>query len=356
MRPDKIYFRVDYGKRIGRGHLSRCLALAEDFQAQGIEPIFVMRRRPSNLQDQYPFKTHWLLEAPDATTDQTEGWRVGSESSEAMEFLDLLKAPAFVVLDHYGLNLTWQSEVRSKGHKILLFQDSYTQEFEADVLINYNLNAKDFYDEAYFQSRKTTHFLIGTEFTPIKKEYALEHRLRFNSRTQIETVGVYLGGVSPEGFERVARILSESEYIRSKNLQWIVSNVDEKNILDQIFSKDDLQVHLQIPDLIPIYQKSQFFIGACGVSFLERACMGIYQISFLIAENQKEISKFIEQTHVGKVLGDLRSMNQNEIKLSLEKELEVSVAEKVKRVENSFALVDGRGSSRIVSNVLEVLK
>lgn len=349
----QIYFRVDYGGLIGRGHLSRCLALADVFKEKGFNPILIIRKRPSIANDELPFKILWLSEIPDVTSIDVGSWRVGTPESEASEMLNVIEADSIIILDHYALGFSFQKIVRSKKHKIVLFQDTFNKNFDADVLINYNVGTEKDYKNII--NSYSTKFLIGPRYAPLNLNYAKEHMLRFNVETKVEIVGVYLGGIEAKYLERVARAIVKIDYFTDKKLEWVVNSNNEKNILSKILNESKTEIHVRLPSLINLYKRVQLFIGACGVSFLERACVGILQFNFLVADNQKNIADSIVRNQLGIVLGDLRNTKEDEILLNFQEALRFSPHESFLQVNNIFSMVDGLGASRIVERCTEGL-
>ena len=348
-----IIFRFDYGGQIGRGHLSRCLSLAKAFKEAGREPIFVIRKRPSIAEDKLPFRTIWLEEASDVVSADISCWIVESVESEASEMLNILEPESIVILDHYSLGFSWQQMLISKGHKLILFQDVFSERFEADILINYNFNAEELYSPAFTKARNTR-FLLGPQYAPLESVYKKEHSISFQVNSKVEIIGIYLGGVEKKHLETLAGVILGIEYFSNKEIHWVVSSEDEENTLRTTLGFRNLQIHIRIPNLATFYEKAQLFIGTCGVSLIERACLGMWQINFIAADNQKDIANYIEQSRLGFVLGDIRSMNKGEIISKLTNALNLEDENKMEPIQKCFSLVDGDGTSRILKTFFEV--
>lgn len=346
----KIYFRLDCGGLIGYGHLSRCLSLAEEFSRNGIEPVFIIRKRPS-LSLALPFKIHWLKEAEDVSSLKTEEWKVGSEEDELEEILPVLDNKGVVVLDHYALNIIWQKGLSDLGHKIILFQDSESSSFSASVLINYNFGAENLYKNF----KEETVYLLGPSCAPLNLAYSSEHVMRFSPNTIVKNIGLYLGGVKQEFLERVVDSIKDVPYFTGKTIEWVINNKEEEALIQRKLQNLNVITHIRLPGLIPLYKRTDLFIGACGVSFLERACMGIWQINFLVADNQNAAVEAISREKFGFIVGDIRNMHAFEIKTAIENLVEVNHQTITKIVDKSFTKVSGKGVQLIVENCLGVI-
>lgn len=350
----EIYFRCDFGGNIGRGHLSRCLNLAYAFEQKGYKPIFIIRKRPSIAHEVLAYKTIWLQKARDVSSANVESWLSGSIEQEASDVLDILGKHSVLILDHYALGYDYQNIIKEHGHKVVLFQDVYSEDFIADVLINYNVGTEVLYIDIAKKIKSTT-MLTGTSYTPLAPVYSREHINRMEQVVQVKAVGIYLGGIDKSNLEKLAYSLNDVEFLKLKNLCWIVNTDEEKRIVQKNLHLSTLSVQVRIPDMFELYNKVQLFIGSCGLSFLERACLGLWQLNFLIADNQKGIANHIYKNNLGGYIGDIRLMDAQQVSLALTQASELPVNEYRSSVEKAFLLTDGQGASKIFQKIEELL-
>jgi spore coat polysaccharide biosynthesis predicted glycosyltransferase SpsG len=341
----KIYFRCDFGDIIGRGHLSRCLNLANIFKQKGFDPTFIIRKRPSIAGEELPFKTIWLKEASDVMSVNVDTWLVNSLEEEALEVVEVLRPNSIVIVDHYSLGNHFQKTLQSEGHKIVLFQDVFSTEFSADLVINYNIGTEKNYQKNF--KHPATKYLVGPSYAPLGPIYSKEHLIRLKPDTKIECVGIYLGGVEKKHLEKVASALVEINFLQDKTVEWIVNSEDEKKSLDEICKNTNFLIRVRIPNMFDLYKKVQLFVGSCGLSFLERACLGLWQLNFLVADNQTEIASHVVKESLCGYLGDIRNIDKKEIINNFEKIFQISRASHIAQVSNAFVLTDGRGAERV---------
>lgn len=349
----KIYFRLDCGGMIGFGHLSRCLSVADEFFKLGYTPVFVIRKRPSLSEVTIKYNVIWLKESSDVLSSDVNGWMVKSEENEAIEFFNATEKSAIVIVDHYSLNKIWQKHLLDLKYKVVIFQDVYNEDFEANILINYNLGSDNLYKK--IETRDDTTFLLSPLFAPLDKKYSKNHLFNFKEESQVKTIGVYLGGVGINYLEKVAKSISKHNYFQKRSIEWVVNNNEEKELLEKIFGKK-LVVLVRVPSLLEVYLRTQLFIGACGVSFLERSSLGIWHVNFIVADNQVAIGNYISEKNLGFIAGDLRIQTHEDL-LKKWDDLLLITRERIRNsTENVFKLVDGLGAQRIAFNVLEVVK
>lgn len=344
----KIYFRLDCGGLIGYGHLSRCLSVAEEFSKNLIEPVFIIRKRPSLKELKIPFQILWLDEASDVNSLDPNYWRVGSEQNELEEILPHLSPNATMVLDHYGLGHWWQKNIRLQNHKLVLFQDIFNPDYEADMIINYTVGAED---SSY---PLTTHVnMLGPQYTPLSQQYGKMHRLRFKKNTDVKIIGIYLGGIKSDYVKLLAEAMNDYKYFNDKQIEWIVNTEAEKELIFKFYTASNLKLHVRLPSLIDLYERTHLFIGTCGVSSLERACMGLWQLNFSVADNQSANVRALVENKLGFFLGDIRTHSVRSIQNALDECLKVNEEEKFQRTEKLFKLIDGNGAAAIADSIIK---
>lgn len=349
----KIYFRLDCGGMIGFGHLSRCLSVADEFSKLGYKPVFVIRKRPSLHELSLRHDVIWLEENSDVLSSDVDTWKVNSEVNEALEFVNATEDGSIVIVDHYSLNKIWQRHLLNLDYRVIIFQDVYNEEFEADVLINYNIGSNDLYKN--LDTKINTTFLLSPAYAPLEKKYSENHRFHLNTESQVKSVGIYLGGIGNEHIEKVAQSISEHSYFKNKTIEWVVNNNEEKALVEKNIV-NGVVVQGRISSLIDVYLRTQLFIGACGLSFLERSSLGIWHMNFVVADNQNAIGNYIHYNNLGFIAGDLRSQTYEGLLKNWD-DLLLITKEKIKNTtENVFKLVDGLGAQRIAFKVLEVVK
>lgn len=348
-----IYFRVDFGGLIGRGHLSRTLSLAEIFKENGYNPIFLVRKRPSIEQEELPFETVWLNRAPDVVSTKTETWSVGTMNNEASEVLEVVKKNSIIILDHYGLGIEFQRALKVGGQRVVMFQDVFNEQFEADILINYNLTARDLYSESFKKSRKTK-FVLGPKYTPLNLAYAHENVMQFSDLTVVQSVGIYLGGVTEKQLEIVARLVSGSNYFLGKKIEWVVNSENEKDLLLRKLENVRAEIFVRLPEMRNLYKRVQLFIGTCGVAFLERACMGLWQINFVVADNQKSLGEYLLNNKITKSVLNLLD-DQADVKSLFNVLLSEEVSSITTSILNLKQLINKRGAYELYQEI-EILQ
>ncbi len=125
-----VLIRCDAGPSLGVGHVMRCVALAEEYAARGLEPVFV-----TDLAE-VPWARHQV---------EARGFRhlppparFGDEVALAVE-LD----PAWVVVDSYVLPSEVYAGYRGVGAGSLALVDGDPARRPADIWLDQNIGAED---------------------------------------------------------------------------------------------------------------------------------------------------------------------------------------------------------------------
>ena len=88
-----------------------------------------------------------------------------SYKEEALRWVNALQGNEIVVLDGYNFDTVYQTEIKSKGCKLVCIDDIHAYHFVADVVINH---APDISREQY-SCESYTKLYLGTEYLLLKK-------------------------------------------------------------------------------------------------------------------------------------------------------------------------------------------
>jgi UDP-2,4-diacetamido-2,4,6-trideoxy-beta-L-altropyranose hydrolase len=126
----KVAFRCDASAEIGTGHLMRCLTLAEELKRRGAECFFVLGSQDAQLHQRVRKKGHMSvavppLSAPVGTAVDDDAARTQSCLGDSVDWL---------VVDHYGLDLHWEKQLRRRANRIMVIDDLATRPHDCDLL------------------------------------------------------------------------------------------------------------------------------------------------------------------------------------------------------------------------------
>lgn len=297
-----IYFRIDCGGIIGSGHLSRCLSIAAEFKKRGYQVSFIIRQRPSLKNLSLPYPVIWLSEIEDVPTQEVASWINQSESMEVRDLLELNLPNGIIFVDHYGLNEEWCKTIKQRGYYLVKLRDFGEDVFGCDLIVDYRNSVTE----------SKANVLSGFKYIPLNSEIK-KHKKKESFSCDIRTIGVYIGGVGIEGYKKLLKVMGDRAEIKKATIDWIVPN--EKYQQELLKEKTGLNVRFSLPrpDLFDFYLQNDLFIGASGVSFFERAYLGVLQLNFIVADNQKSFASVLKNMGVMCLVGEINKSSEEEL-------------------------------------------
>ncbi len=290
-----IHFRLDCGGVIGFGHLSRCLSIAGQFKENGFQVSFIVRKRPSLKHFTLPFPVIWLDEIQDAPSQEVSSWINQSESLEVSELKKLNLQEGILFVDHYGLNEEWCKALKASGQYLVKMRDYGNEDYGCDLIVDYR----------YSEMPQGPKVLSGLKYIPLNPEIK-KYTPKQAASAEIKSVGVYIGGVGVESYKKLLKILGNVSGINQSLIEWIIPNEDYQRELQNEATALNVRFLLPRADLFSFYLQADLFIGASGVSFFERAYLGVSQLNFTVADNQRSFSEVLTKLDLMCLLGEIK--------------------------------------------------
>ena len=152
----KILFRADASDKIGFGHLSRCLTLADYFKNKGWTCYFAIDKKTTNspsILKMITFKFFHL------------------ESALFSSLKKIIQNKNFdiIVIDHYLIDNIYEKKCSEHCKKVVVFEDLANRKHNCDILIDQNLgrDKKDYQEYV----PKNCKLLLGSDFCLLRDEF-----------------------------------------------------------------------------------------------------------------------------------------------------------------------------------------
>jgi UDP-2,4-diacetamido-2,4,6-trideoxy-beta-L-altropyranose hydrolase len=165
---NRLVIRADAGAEMGTGHVMRCLALAQAWlrasgsRAGGAGPVlFVSASLPEPLE---------LRVAAERCAVARIAVQPGSAEDAERTIEQARKAgAAWVVLDGYSFDPSYQARITESGSRLLVVDDvSHFDRYPADILLNQNLYADaSLYEGKCPRGRR----LLGSRYALLRREF-----------------------------------------------------------------------------------------------------------------------------------------------------------------------------------------
>jgi UDP-2,4-diacetamido-2,4,6-trideoxy-beta-L-altropyranose hydrolase len=351
----RIGIRADAGPLIGVGHVMRCLTLANALASDGAEVTFVAAVMPEPLANRIVEAGHKLERIPVSPELERRGadWHDPPLSNEAQ--LQDARATRittgstdWMIVDHYLLDAGWHSHARGFAAKLLVIDDLANRPCDCDLLVDQTLgrSPSDYSALVPVGSR----ILAGARFALLRPDFAQERRaalVRRNEAQPVRRILISMGATDPNGI--AATVLDITLGAAPDCRVDIVVDAEAPG-LGRIEATADrrpnVAVHVDCHDMARLMSEADLAIGAAGTTSWERCCLGLPSIALILAENQRAGAEALDAA------GALVTVDSAyAIGAALEKLID-DPDQRSRMSAAAFAIVDGRGTDRVVSSML----
>lgn len=318
-----IVFRVDASVKLGSGHIMRCLVLAEQLRSKGANITFVCRQLKGNMIEFVRRKNMDVLVLPSPTNEGSNEdilgvpWQLDVQETKA-----LLSRKNFryhlMVVDHYGIDIRWEEQIRSLAGKIMIIDDLANRKHDCDILLDQNIIPSLFnrYDSLIpISSIKLlgySYLLLRTEFIEWRKRVQLK-------KGNINKILIFFGGSDPTNDTSKAieaiRLLERKDF----TVEVIVgsSNPNRSMVEKYCTEMANFSFHYQTDNMAQLMAESDLAIGTGGLSAWERCFLGLPSIVLTVSDNQYEMIKLLEEKGTLLNLGWSNEVEVNDVYNSL---------------------------------------
>jgi UDP-2,4-diacetamido-2,4,6-trideoxy-beta-L-altropyranose hydrolase len=342
MLDEPLLIRADASAEIGTGHVMRCLALAQAWQAGGGSVYFIGEitgALESRLRDE-GITLHALESTPGKKNDALETARKAQA----------VGAP-WVVVDGYHFDGLYQRRLREEGVRVLLLDDyGHADHYDADLVLNQNIDAEA---TLYDSKSEHTELLLGPRYALLRKEFWSWREPRRTPQPKAGRVLVTLGGADPDNCtEMVVRALSR---LNREDLRCTVviggSNPNERSIAAAA-KRTDVSVGLRsdVSDMASLMAEHDVAVSAGGSTCWELAFLGVPNVILVLADNQRGIAEGLDEAGTAINLGWHESVEASAIRDHVESLL-THEKRRLRMAQAAQTLVDGKGAGRVLDKM-----
>lgn len=339
-------FRADAGVHIGSGHVMRCLSLADELVDRGVGVVFATHA-PAGLRNRIASSGHEIIDLGElgeaAETHPGEVWADDAQHDDARRVRDLVGLdPDIVVVDHYGLDATWESHFRSDSTRLLVLDDLANRRHDADIVSDQNWYGPHTADRYERLTHPETKLLLGPRYAVLQHAYRRVARSTAPKRWPPRRVVVSFGGTDPSGeTEKVVAALDHPQFAdldvdviigsRDRTMTDIESLVDQR-------PRTELQV--SVASLAPFLQRADLAIGASGAATWERIAARVPAVVATVSPHQSGVTSALDEHGFSTWIG-LTSQTSIETYADVLRDLWTTPPRDVPR------LIDGFGAGRL---------
>jgi UDP-2,4-diacetamido-2,4,6-trideoxy-beta-L-altropyranose hydrolase len=340
MQQGGLLIRADASRQIGTGHIMRCLALAQGWQASGGSAQFVAATLPAALDARLRDERLDLayLNAPSGGA---------ADAAQTSELARQMRA-AWIVADGYQFGGAYQRALKATGFPLLLIDDyGHADHYCADLVLNQNMYAH----ESLYPSREPyTRMLLGPPYALLRREFWLWRGRPREVASRSTRVLVTLGGSDQDNV--TLDVIQALRQLRRPDLEARIvvgpANTHlaalRRAIGGSIVQIDLLSAGTDMPALMAW---ADLAISAAGSTCWELAFMGVPSVTIILADNQQGIAESLGQAGAGINMGWHTHLSGRALAELVGELLEQPNARR-QMSDRGRSLVDGWGVERVV--------
>lgn len=355
----RVVFRTDASTAIGSGHVMRCLVLADALAARGVATLFVCRAHPGHLAATITARGHAVtllpVEAeatPPAGAPPHAHWLGADAATDAAATRAAIAAAGgadLLVVDHYGLDATFERALRPVVARILVIDDLDDRDHDCDLLLDQNFGA-EIGDRHRGRVPATAKLLLGARHALLAPAFSAARRRRDGS---LRRLLVFFGGVDAGDATTTALRAIERAALPGLAVEAVVGGGNPHAAALAAFAAERPWIRLLPPQptLAPAMAAADLAIGAGGVTAIERAAAGLPALLLAIADNQIGPARGLARAGGALYLGVPDATTEAAIADALR--LLAGAPDLLAHLaETAEALCDGRGLERVVRRLL----
>ncbi len=363
---NSVLFRTDASRSIGGGHVIRCLALADFLKDKGWITFFACRNLPGNLFQTIQERGHELLALASPSEEAILQNEINPDDFEknlgvswerdAQELENILKQwdkkPHWLVVDHYSLDKSWESKLRTSVERIFVIDDITNRIHDCDLLLNHTpLSTREKLPQNLFSGK--TKLLLGFPYALLTKDYQQNTQAKEFSSGTIKRIFIFYG--SADASNETSKAISALLELNNRGIEVDVvigtANPYRNLIETQLKQLPKAKLHVQIPSLAPLMKKADLAMSAGGSVIYELLLSGVPTLVTTTADNQLDSIRYLNKLNYLDWLGHAGSVDLSQLKSKLDHFFS-SPTDLIEKSRQGQQLVDGKGVERVV-NIME---
>lgn len=274
----RILIRCDAGRRLGSGHVMRCLTLARALARHGAEATFACSAEtfdtvPDLASSGFPAIT---LDAP---LDAAEITATGQCWDAA-------------VVDHYRLDARHETVFRQFAPMILVIDDLADRPHDCDILVDQTVGREP--SDYAALVRPGTDLRLGACHALLRPDFARARPAALAARSEgrpVSRIFLSLGMTDIDGMTAWALRAVLAAGLDAEISVAVGSGAESLPELRALAAADPRVVlHLDSTETCALMAASDLAVGAGGMTSWERCCLGLPTIMLVLAHNQATVA------------------------------------------------------------------
>lgn len=348
-----ILFRADGNKKIGSGHVMRCLSIADCAKASGETCAFLTAS--DDLKETVAAHGHKV------TVLDKDYDHMMSDLFLTKKWIEDYCPSAFIV-DSYYVSDGYLSSLKEccmgLGTKLVYMDDAPAFPYPCDVLVNYNIYGADMEDgyRKLYQKGDAPRLLLGPAYAPLRDEFqdiGIREVRKEAVDILVSTGGADFGHVS---LGLAKEILYRTEELHGLHFHFVIGPMNEDAAkMDEITKNSGIiTAHFNVQRMSGLMQSCDIAIAAAGSTLYELCAAQTPAVTYILADNQIPGAEGFERHGIMRCVGDLRLMGVTKLADALVRECKALAGDHEERrriAGRQRDIVDGKGAGRILKRI-----
>ena len=302
-----VLIRADANMSIGTGHVMRCAALGMRLLKHGTIVHFVCAGLPDSLAEWLRIHGFRLTVIPESEIIN------GQDDFEATGRVALrLGKVDLVVVDHYGLDRQWETEMRQYCRRIFVIDDLADRNHDCDLLLdqNFHENAEQRYSGRVPVNARQ---FLGPKYALLREEFNRPDLGRVRSGS-INRLLIFFGGTDPGA--QTIKLISALKYLGeeapSASIVLGPMNPYKKSVLADTRGLVGVTVIESTDRISALMSEADLAIGTCGIAAWERCALGLPCLVVITADNQREDAEILHRLGAIRNLGNAEAVSASD--------------------------------------------
>ena len=291
----------------------RCLTLADRLRSLGAAVQFLCRSLPQYLQELIEEHGHVCVRLAhveaggEPYVNVYAAWLGCSQRQDAQATRAAMAGRVWdwLVVDHYALDVEWESGVRTAARRLLVIDDLAERAHDCDLLLDQNYYA-ELADRYSGKVSAKTQLLLGPRYVLLRQEF-LERKIAARVRRgRVCNVLVFFGGMDCDNVTSLAieaLVTVTSHHVA--NVAVVIGAQHPHQVSIQARCKEfGYACHVQTSNMAELIAAADIAVGAGGAATWERCALGLPSIVLVLADNQRQAMADLAQAGIVVNVGD----------------------------------------------------
>ncbi len=340
----KIAIRVDGNSKIGLGHVTRCISLAQSLKKCGNECTFLVADESCCDYLERNAMAYIVLQSK---------WDDYQDSLDNLkEYLKETQTKMLIV-DSYYVDNSFFEEIHSYSKTVYITENIPDKKTSyMDVFINYNKFVLDDYQE----KNAADGLILGSRFALLRPEFG---KVKTDTNRQ-KSILILTGGSDPLNLAVLIHdVIIQCEELNNYQIN-IVSGTMNPHIAElQELEKQSqrVKIYLNPASMSEVMVNNCVAISAAGSTIYELCACMTPTISYIYVDNQKGIAESFSKEETVPYAGDMRLNQKNVLEniISHLLDFDVNPNKWEQKAQRMRELCDGEGADRVAALLNRIL-